>query len=135
MNTTTKESLIDHLCGSICEAELAIDQYEVCIECMEDEIAENYRMILYNRGVIDNAESTLAQIECEDYDAEDDDTVKFQDGLDAYEALTGILDDPAIHYVQLRRSDKPGAAYIVDPVSYDKDPGEQQITVSISGDQ
>ena len=118
--------IIDYLCEEICEAESEIEQCEECVSCMRSGIIENQQRIIYSEGIIDNAENTLAQIGYEDdgeedFNAVDDDTVKFETESAAFEAITSMLEDPGIHYVKLQRSTKDGAEYRVDPVMYDED--------------
>lgn len=138
MNTISDNNIIGYLCFALEEAELEIEQCEECISCMQDSIAEKHRLILWNRGVIDNAENTLAQIEePEDFDAvedEEDSTVKFDSESDAFTSIISMLDDKSTHYVKLQRSTKDGAEYRVDPVMYEEDPEEHNITISVSGD-
>ena len=139
MNPIPTNIIIDHLCEAIDEAESEIEQCEECVSCMRRGIIENQNRIIYSEGIIDNAESTLAQIGYdddgeEDFNAEEDETVKFNSESDAFDAITSMLDDPSTHYVKLQRSTKDGAEYRVDPVMYDEDPEEQKITVSVSGD-
>ena len=131
--------IIDYLCEAICEAESEIEQCEECVSCMRRGIIENQNRIIYSEGIIDNAESTLAQIGYdddgeEDFNAEEDETVKFPSESAAFDAITSMLEDPETHYVKLQRSTKDGAEYRVDPVMYDNDPEEHNITVSVSGD-
>jgi len=144
MNTTQTDIIVDYLIEVIEESESEIEQCEECVSCMRSGIIENMDSITYHGGIIDNAESVLSIMgytkdedgfdeEPEDFDAVDD-TVKFETESAAFEAITSMLEDPDTHYVKLQRSTKDGAEYRVDPVMYDEDTKEHNITVSVSGE-